>query len=191
VGRHVAPPELARIGGGGGYQHDAPLGLPFSYEGAVGSWSVSRSNRNRQFPRNRSLVAQISNLLDRGFPIRWSWLNRRGLGGGRPAGRVELGDTADWKSALPAGGGSGSVSRVEKTPGAQRESPRPLVVYPAVQAVDSHFFAATPCRVIRDGVTRQEWPARLFNNYSPVICRQLEGREDSEAHRREGFREAR
>jgi homoserine dehydrogenase len=36
VGRHVAPPELAQIGGGGGYQHDAPLELPFSFEGAVG-----------------------------------------------------------------------------------------------------------------------------------------------------------
>jgi len=48
--RHVAPPGLARIGGGGGYQHDAPLELPFSFEGAIGSWSVSRSNRNRKLP---------------------------------------------------------------------------------------------------------------------------------------------
>jgi len=50
VGRHVAPPELARIGGGTGYQHDAPLELPFPYEGAVGSWSVSTSGRNGKPP---------------------------------------------------------------------------------------------------------------------------------------------
>jgi hypothetical protein len=50
VGRHVAPPELARIGGAGSYQHDTPLELPFSFKGAIGSCSVSRSKRNRKLP---------------------------------------------------------------------------------------------------------------------------------------------
>jgi hypothetical protein len=40
-------------------------------------------------------VAQVSNLLYRGFPIRWRF-------DPRTVCRLEVGDTADWKSALLA-----------------------------------------------------------------------------------------
>jgi len=56
AGRHVAPLELARIGGGGGYQHDAPLELLFSHECVTGSWSVGRPKRNRELSGERRFV---------------------------------------------------------------------------------------------------------------------------------------
>ena len=51
------------------------------------------------------MVAQVSNLLYRGFPIRWAWEPESGVKFQVPPAlravcRLEAGDTADWKSAL-------------------------------------------------------------------------------------------
>jgi len=48
------------------------------------------------------LVAQVSNLLYRGFPIRWPWKTPVSPSE-RAVCRMEFGDTADWKSALLPG----------------------------------------------------------------------------------------
>jgi hypothetical protein len=48
-----------------------------------------------QFGEAATKVAQVSNLLYRGFPIRWRL-------DPRTVCRLEVGDTADWKSALLA-----------------------------------------------------------------------------------------
>jgi hypothetical protein len=47
----------------------------------------------------RALVAQTSSLLYRGFPIRWC-REHSGASAVAEPGRMEFGDTADWKSAL-------------------------------------------------------------------------------------------
>jgi hypothetical protein len=56
VGRHVAPPELDGINGGGGYQPDAPLELPFSWKtveiGRRGARMAARLVRHRAYGRD-------------------------------------------------------------------------------------------------------------------------------------------
>ena len=65
----------------------------------LGSWPVSRSERNKALPMNRRIVAQVSNLLYCRFPVGRPYENRT-------AGGLEIRDTADWKSALQASAGS-------------------------------------------------------------------------------------
>jgi hypothetical protein len=88
--------------------------------------STGCANAPRHWPLHplQHDVAQTSSLPYRGLPIRWRW---KDASAARPVGRpcrLEIGETADWKSALQLNNALVRIARgsLSRPPGEQRDN---------------------------------------------------------------------
>jgi len=76
-----------------------PARLPDEFQARLGDLPPMTAAQSEVRRSAKTLVAQVSNLLYRGFPIRRR--HKRSVSHASPvASRLKVGDTADWKSAL-------------------------------------------------------------------------------------------